>query len=96
MTDFVEKVEYPVPTYLAELHPHPRDKDISFEEGPHIYTVLGDRGGYTSVTTWNHHHFEKFDSNKIITNILLDLPKRLTIQSPEIQTLDLFHKLVNY
>ena len=59
MTDFVEKVEYPVPTYLAELHPHPRDKDISFEEGPHIYTVLGDRGGYTSVTTWNHHHFEK-------------------------------------
>ena len=32
MTDFVEKVEYPVPTYLAELHPHPRYKDISFEE----------------------------------------------------------------
>lgn len=70
MTDFVEQVEYPVPTYLAELHPHPRDKDISFEEGPHIYTVLGDRGGYTSVTTWNHHHFEKFDSDKIIKNIL--------------------------
>ena len=70
MTDFVEKVEYPVPTYLADLNPHPRDKDISFEEGPHIYTVLGDRGGYTSVTTWNHHHFEKFDSDKIINNIL--------------------------
>lgn len=70
MTDLVEKVKYPVPTYLAELHPHPRDKDISFEEGPHIYTVLGDRGGYTSVTTWNHHHFEKFDSDKIINNIL--------------------------
>lgn len=70
MTDFVEKVEYPVPTYLAELHPHPRDNDISFEEGPHIYTVLGDRGGYTSVTTWNHHHFEKFNSDKIINNIL--------------------------
>jgi hypothetical protein len=70
MTDLVEEVKYPVPTYLAELHPHPRDKDISFEEGPHIYTVLGDRGGYTSVTTWNHHHFEKFDSDKIINNIL--------------------------
>lgn len=70
MTNLVEEVKYPVPTYLAKLHPHPRDKDISFEEGPHIYTVLGDRGGYTSVTTWNHHHFEKFDSDKIINNIL--------------------------
>ena len=62
--------EYPVPTYLAKLNPHPRDKDISFEEGPHIYTVLGDRGGYTSVTTWNHHHFAQFDSTGIINNIL--------------------------
>jgi CRISPR/Cas system-associated exonuclease Cas4 (RecB family) len=62
--------DYPVPTYLTKLHPHPRDKDISFEEGPHIYTVLGDRGGYTSVTTWNHRHFAQFDSTGIITNIL--------------------------
>lgn len=62
--------EYPVPTYLAKRHPHPRDKDISFEEGPHIYTVLGDRGGYTSVTTWNHRHFSQFDSTGIINNIL--------------------------
>ena len=62
--------ENPVPTYLAEQNPHERDKDISFEEGPHIYTVLGDRGGYTSVTTWNHQHFSEFNSDKIITNIL--------------------------
>ena len=62
--------EYPTPTYLSQLHPHPRDKDITFEEGPHIYTVLGDRGGYTSVTTWNHHHFAQFDSINIINNIL--------------------------
>jgi len=62
--------ENPVPTYLAEQNPHERDKDISFEEGPHIYTVLGDRGGYTSVTTWNHRHFSEFNSDKIITNIL--------------------------
>jgi len=59
-----------VPTYLAEINPHPRDKDISFEEGPHIYTVLGDRGGYTSVTTWNHHHFADFDADTTIRNIL--------------------------
>jgi ATP-dependent exoDNAse (exonuclease V) beta subunit len=31
---------------------------------------LGDRGGYTSVTTWNHQHFSEFNSDKIITNIL--------------------------
>ena len=64
-----ETQEYPTPTYLAERNPHIRDKDISFEEGPHIYTVLGDRGGYTSVTTWNHHHFAQFDADKIISNI---------------------------
>ena len=66
-----ETQEYPTPTYLAERNPHIRDKDISFEEGPHIYTVLGDRGGYTSVTTWNHHHFAQFDADKIIHNIIL-------------------------
>lgn len=56
--------------YLAQKNHHPRDDDITFEEGPHIYTVKGDRGGYTSVTTWNHHHFSDFDSEKIIANIL--------------------------
>ncbi len=58
------------PNYLAILNAHPRDKDISFEEGPHIYTVCGDRGGYTSVTTWNHHHFSDFDADGTITNII--------------------------
>jgi CRISPR/Cas system-associated exonuclease Cas4 (RecB family) len=58
------------PNYLAVLNAHPRDKDISFEEGPHIYTVCGDRGGYTSVTTWNHHHFSDFDADATISNIL--------------------------
>jgi CRISPR/Cas system-associated exonuclease Cas4 (RecB family) len=58
------------PTYLAKLNEHPRDKDITFEEGPHIYTVCGDRGGYMSVTTWNHKHFSEFDADAIITNIL--------------------------
>lgn len=58
------------PTYLQEKNAHPRDAFISFEEGPHIYTVHGARGTYTSVTTWNHSHFGKFDSDKIIGNIL--------------------------
>ena len=59
----------PVPEYLAKLHPHPRDEFITFDEGPHIYTVHGD-SSFTSVTTWNHSHFEHFDSDAIIENIL--------------------------
>lgn len=57
------------PTYLAKLNQHPRDEYITFDEGPHVYTVHGELG-YTSVTTWNHHHFEKFDADAIIHNIL--------------------------
>lgn len=56
--------------YLAMKNAHIRDKDISFEEGPHIYTVKGDRGGYTSVTTWNHHHFAEFDADGIIDKMM--------------------------
>ena len=55
--------------YLATKNAHERDKCISFDEGPHIYTVNGEKG-YTSVTTWNHEHFSKFDSDKIIKNIV--------------------------
>jgi hypothetical protein len=54
---------------LAIENAHPRDQFISFDEGPHIYTVKGERG-YTSVTTWNHEHFSKFDGDKIINGIL--------------------------
>jgi hypothetical protein len=54
------------PTYLATKNAHSRDEHITFEPGPHIYTVCGERGTYTSVTTWNHHHFSKFDADAII------------------------------
>jgi len=57
------------PTFLAKKNPHPRDSFISFDEGPHIYTIHGD-SGFTSVTTWNHSHFEHFDADKIITNMM--------------------------
>ena len=66
----VNMSEHIPPTYLAEKNPHSRDKDISFEEGPHIYTVKGNRGGYTSVTTWNHSHFSHFDSEAIVDKML--------------------------
>lgn len=57
------------PTYLAEKNPHPRDSNITFDEGPHIYTINGD-SSFTSVTTWNHSHFEKFNADKIIDNMM--------------------------
>jgi hypothetical protein len=58
------------PTYLSTKNAHDRDEHISFEEGPHIYTVCGDRGGYTSVTTWNHSHFGHFDADAAIDKIM--------------------------
>jgi hypothetical protein len=54
-----------VPDYLAKKNAHPRDSVIHFDEGPHIYTVNGD-SGFTSVTTFIHSHFSKFDADKII------------------------------
>jgi hypothetical protein len=58
------------PTLLALKNPHPRDENISFEEEGHVYTVLGERGTYTSVTTWNHSHFSHFDADAVIDKML--------------------------
>ena len=58
------------PTYLAEKNSHPRDKCITFDEGPHIYTINGD-SNYMSVTTWNHSHFSHFDADKIIDKMMM-------------------------
>ena len=55
--------------YLEKLNPHERDAHISFEEGPHIYTIDGE-SDFMSVTTWNHQHFGKFDADKIITGMM--------------------------
>lgn len=54
---------------LEERNKHPRDAEITFDEGPHIYTINGD-SSFTSVTTWVHKHFEKFDADKIISNMM--------------------------
>lgn len=61
--------EKKTPTYLAELNSHPRDENIQFDEGPHIYTVNGEQD-YTSVTTFIHGLFSRFDSEKIVEGIL--------------------------
>jgi len=52
---------------LSIKYAHPRDKHIEFFEKEHKYIVdLEPDTTYTSVTTWIHEHFEKFDSDKII------------------------------
>lgn len=57
------------PDHLAQVNAHERDQYISFDEGPHIYTVHGDTS-YTSVTTWNHSHFGKFDADGAAKKII--------------------------
>jgi ATP-dependent exoDNAse (exonuclease V) beta subunit len=58
------------PTFLSEKNHHVRDDLITFDEGPHIYTIHGDSGKYTSVTTWNHSHFEEFNAGTIIDTMM--------------------------
>ena len=58
-----------VPNALSIKNAHPRDIHIQFEEKNHEYTVLNEKG-YTSVTTFVHKHFEPFDAEGIIQNIL--------------------------
>ena len=70
MATFTTEDNHGTLRYLATKNVHIRDKDITFEEGPHIYTVMGDRGGYTSVTTWNHRHFAEFDADAIIDKMM--------------------------
>ena len=38
------------PTFLATKNAHPRDKFITFDEGPHIYTVDGDSSFNMTLT----------------------------------------------
>jgi hypothetical protein len=54
---------------LTKQNAHPRDSHISFDEGPHVYTINGD-SDFLSVTTWNHLHFEQFDADKIIARMM--------------------------
>ena len=56
---------------LCVRNAHPRDKHIKFFEENHKYIIdLEPDVKYTSVTTWIHEHFEKFDSDKIISKMI--------------------------
>ena len=56
---------------LCVRNTHERDQNISFQEEGHKYTIHNDlESKYTSVTTWNHEHFPKFDSDKVIDQMM--------------------------
>ena len=57
--------------YLKTKNSVKRDSYILFDEPTHVYTILTDPGvKYTSVTTWNHKHFEHFNADKIIASMM--------------------------
>ena len=59
---------YPV---LSVRNRHPRDANIQFFEEGHKYVILSEPDiKYTSVTTWNHSHFPKFEADSIIENMM--------------------------
>ena len=50
---------------------HRRDRHIKFFEVGHKYTITTDPNSkYTSVTTWIHNMFPKFDADEIINKIM--------------------------
>lgn len=57
--------------YLSKKNQHERDLNISFEAGPHIYTINNEKDKkYTSVTTWNHQHFNTFNPDTVIESMM--------------------------
>jgi hypothetical protein len=68
--------------FLANLNKHERDANISFDAGPHKYTIKDknkeeeDKNkdkrnvDYTSVTTWTHTHFSEFNADAIISTMM--------------------------
>ena len=55
--------------YLKKKNSHKRDANTYLDEATHIYNINGETD-YTSMTTFIHGLFEKFDDNKIIDNMM--------------------------
>lgn len=56
---------------LSKRNANKRDTFIHFEEIGHKYTIHCDPDTkYTSVTTWNHLHFPKFDADIVIRDMM--------------------------
>lgn len=57
-------------TALKNKNTHERDYQIKFYNRGHKYEIVNDpKSKYTSVTTWVHKHFPKFDADAVIENI---------------------------
>lgn len=56
-------------TLLEIQNAHERDNDIKFVEEGHVYYIKKEKG-FKSVTTLVHDAFEKFNSDKIIDNMM--------------------------
>lgn len=57
--------------FLSKTNKHERDNNIKFYQSGHKYEINTDsKTKYTSVTTWNHNHFPKFDADAVIRNIM--------------------------
>ena len=58
-------------TALEMLNAVPRDENIEFVELGHKYIIRTDkRAKYTSVTTWCHSHFPKFNADEVIKTMM--------------------------
>ena len=59
-------------TILSQSNTHPRDSNIQFFEKGHKYEVKNIENDhvYTSVTTWVHSHFPKFNADMIINSMM--------------------------
>jgi len=56
---------------LSNYNSCERDKNITFNESTHKYTILSDqKAWYTSVTTIVKNKFEKFNSEKVISQMM--------------------------
>ena len=55
--------------YLKNKNKNKKDKNANLDEATHIYNINGETD-YTSMTTFVHSLFEKFDDDKIITNMI--------------------------
>jgi ATP-dependent exoDNAse (exonuclease V) beta subunit len=59
------------PSILATYNHHSHDDNIRFYQQGHKYEILDDKfSKYTSVTTWVHANFEKFNADAVIKNIM--------------------------
>lgn len=55
--------------YLKNINMGERDIDVSLNEKNHVYNIKGDLS-YISVTTWNKKHFEQFNPDLVIKNMM--------------------------